>query len=104
MDCNSGKIEDYIDWLYKLNITDAENLKCVLCNEAEESVDHLFVECSFPWMVWCSCFKWRGMSWVIPCNIKHLFEAWLEVGLAAGCSEEIMMFINFYGGLVNLDI
>ena len=43
------------DLLHKLHIIQDADLRCVFCNDAVESIDHLFVECYFSWQVWCMC-------------------------------------------------
>ena len=50
------------DWLLKLNIIDRNNIRCVLCNNADESVDHLLVDCCFAWNVCCVCLNGTGLS------------------------------------------
>ena len=67
------------DWLHKINIIDRNNLRCVLCNNADESVDYLLVNCCFAWNVWCVCLNWNSMSWAVPKSIKDMFEAWIGV-------------------------
>jgi len=42
-----------------------ENLVCGLCGKVEESSSHLFSVCEFTWWVWCLCFEWLGVSFVI---------------------------------------
>ena len=67
--------------LYKLNIIQDGNLRCVFCNNHAETVNHLFMECIFAWNSWCICFRWRGVDWVVPNTLKSMFEAWSCVGL-----------------------
>ena len=45
-----------------------ENPLCCLCGMVEESSSHLFSVCDFAWRVWCLCFKWVGVSFVIHKN------------------------------------
>ncbi|KAL8494410.1 hypothetical protein ACS0TY_025280 [Phlomoides rotata] len=45
--------------LKKRNIlTDGDALSCGLCGSYEETVQHLFFECSFSYQVWCRCYAW----------------------------------------------
>ncbi|KAL8458487.1 hypothetical protein ACS0TY_036126 [Phlomoides rotata] len=37
---------------------DGDDLSCGLCGSYEESVQHLFFECSFSYQVWCRCYAW----------------------------------------------
>ncbi|KAL8548229.1 hypothetical protein ACS0TY_007523 [Phlomoides rotata] len=38
-----------------------DNLKCVLCDDKEESERHIFFECIVAHKVWMLCFKWFGI-------------------------------------------
>ena len=42
-----------------------ENSLFYPCGEEEESSCHLFSVCKFAWRVWCLCFEWLGVSFVI---------------------------------------
>ena len=42
-----------------------ENPLYCLCGMVEESSSHLFSVCDFAWRVWCLCFKWLCVSFVI---------------------------------------
>ena len=39
------------DQLHMLNIIQDNNLRCVLCNNIVETIDHLFVDYFFSWKV-----------------------------------------------------
>lgn len=39
---------------------------CPLCQEAPESVDHLFVLCPFAARVWALCYCWYGLHTTLP--------------------------------------
>ena len=68
------------DCLHKLNILQHGNLRCVLCNSGDESVENLFLERVFTWNIWGRCLSWRNLSWVIPNNLKLMFESWCAIG------------------------
>jgi len=42
-----------------------DNPLCCLCGMEEESNCHLFFVCRFAWLVWCLCFEWLGVTFVI---------------------------------------
>jgi len=42
-----------------------DNLLCCLCGKDDESHCHLFFDCRFDWLVWCLCFEWLGVTFVI---------------------------------------
>ena len=66
-------------WLHKMKILQANKLRCALCNQHDESVEHLFLECNFSWQVWCMCLRWIGLDWVIGNELKTMMESWFEV-------------------------
>ena len=41
--------------LRRFNILRSDDSRCVLCEVADESVQHLFFTCQFAWKVWTSC-------------------------------------------------
>ena len=45
------------DRLVHLNVIDSANVNCVLCNEHEESIQHLFFSCKVAWLLWISCLN-----------------------------------------------
>ncbi|GJY78321.1 RNA-directed DNA polymerase, eukaryota, reverse transcriptase zinc-binding domain protein [Tanacetum coccineum] len=44
---------------------DIPSVLCPLCNDAPESVNHLFLHCSKVKLVWFKCLSWWGVSTVI---------------------------------------
>ena len=40
------------DRLIRLNIINNSDIKCVLCNELPEDVNHLFFSCHSTWQIW----------------------------------------------------
>ena len=62
------------DRLTRLNI--APPFKCVLCEEHEESVDHLFVTCAFAFQCWCFILSKLNYYIPFPNNLWDLFQAW----------------------------
>jgi hypothetical protein len=53
---------------------------CILCKEGEESVDHLFLHCSFSIQFWWRFFKDFGVSWVIPKSCYDLLSICFKCG------------------------
>jgi len=48
---------------------------CPLCNQAEEMVHHLFVECKIAYQVWSMVSKWAGIQMVYNYDlIYHLLR------------------------------
>lgn len=44
-------------WLAHLNIIHGDNIRCILCNFEEETINHLFMHCVFSWKIWCFASK-----------------------------------------------
>jgi hypothetical protein len=52
---------------------------CYFCNNHNESVKHLFFECTFSYAVWQGCLDWLGVVAALPNScVSHLllFESW----------------------------
>ncbi|KAK2654406.1 hypothetical protein Ddye_014262 [Dipteronia dyeriana] len=54
-------------------------LSCPLCNEMEESVDHLFMNCSWSWKVWALGMGWWGGQWCAPNSIKEWADEYVSL-------------------------
>ena len=61
------------DRLNRLHI--APPFKCVLCEEHEETMDHLFVTCSFSYQCWCFILSKLNHLTPLPNNLWDLFQA-----------------------------
>ena len=66
--------------LAKLQIINPSQDLCPLCNEKSESVDHLFIHCSFSWQVWSWWLSLWNVSWSPPATVKNIFEQWAIQG------------------------
>jgi len=52
-----------------------DNPLCCLCGMEVESHCHLFFVCRFAWLVWCLCFEWLGVSFVIHYDpVSNFFQ------------------------------
>lgn len=47
---------------------------CVLCKKAGESVDHVFLSCTFSWKLWSLLFNDIKFCWVAPKDCFSLFS------------------------------
>ena len=47
---------------------------CVICNESQETTQHLFLECVYAQRVWLLCLRWIGISSVQHKDISDHFE------------------------------
>ncbi|XP_039050464.1 uncharacterized protein LOC120191616 [Hibiscus syriacus] len=48
--------------LKKMGIPIGEDIQCPFCNQAEESVQHLFISCQFSWVLWNIIISYWGFS------------------------------------------
>ena len=48
-----------------MNVIDAGNENCVLCNEQRETISHLFFSCTSSWKVWNAVIQQCGFSMVL---------------------------------------
>lgn len=46
---------------------------CVLCDEKEESIPHLFLHCRVGWRIWMRVYGWLGLSTVLSDMVGHHF-------------------------------
>ncbi|CAL5334586.1 unnamed protein product [Camellia sinensis] len=53
------------------------NVACPFCHAAEESVDHLFVQCPEIWKVWGRLLQWWNLYWVSPATVDGVLSWWL---------------------------
>ena len=50
--------------------------RCFLCEEDEESIDHLLIHCKSAKMLWNLFLSIVGASWVFPRSVLHTLLAW----------------------------
>ena len=43
--------------------------RCCLCEEDEETIDHLLIYCKIARMLWDLFLTTIGTSWVFPCSV-----------------------------------
>ena len=56
--------------------------RCFLCEEDEETINHLLIHCRSAKMLWDLLLSIGGISWVFPSSILHTLLAWQ--GIAVG--------------------
>ena len=62
------------DRLQKINIS--QPFQCVLCSEDVETVDHLFIQCSFAQQCWNFVMQKLNLSMPLPYTLWELFQSW----------------------------
>lgn len=68
--------------LFKRNvIVNLKGSSCILCVEWIELASHLFVTCNLSSCVWYKIFRWLGFQFVIPSDIRIIFEVFISLGV-----------------------
>ena len=70
---------------------------CVLCQEKEESCQHLFIECKNAQQVWSSCLKWLGLLSVQHNDIKDHF---VSFHIAQASSKQNLVLKGVWAAIV----
>ena len=52
-----------------------------MCNEEEETVNHLFFECKVSWRIWSLCFVWLRVLSVNHYDAKMYFMKFVPAGM-----------------------
>ena len=50
--------------------------RCCLCEEDEETIDHLLIHCKIARMLWDLFLTTVGTTWVFPHSVRHTLLAW----------------------------
>ena len=50
--------------------------RCFLCEEDEETIDHLLIHCKRAKTLWNLFLSVVGTSWVLPSSVLHTLLAW----------------------------
>ena len=50
--------------------------RCFMCEEEEETIDHLLIHCKSAKMLWDLFLTMVGISWVFPHSVFHTLLAW----------------------------
>ena len=50
--------------------------RCFMCEEEEETIDHLLIHCKSVKMLWDLFLSIVEMSWVFPQSVLHTLLAW----------------------------
>ncbi|KAK3189704.1 hypothetical protein Dsin_029265 [Dipteronia sinensis] len=67
------------DVLHRLGSQVDSNVRCPICQESEESIDHLFLSCKWANSLWHRCMKWWDVSVCLPRSLKEWWESWMEL-------------------------
>ena len=50
--------------------------RCFMCEEEDETIDHLLIHCKIAKMLWDLILSTVGISWVFPHSVRHTLLAW----------------------------
>ena len=62
--------------------------RCVMCEEDEETIDHLLIHCKCAKMLWDLFLSIVGISWVFPHSVLHTLLAWQGVMWARNAKKQ----------------
>ena len=75
--------------------------RCFMCEEEEETIDHLLIHCKIAKMLWDLILSIVGISWVFPNSVLHTLLAWQ--GAAVGKKRKkiwlaapLCLFLNIW--------
>ena len=61
--------------------------RCFLCEEDEETIDHLLIHCKSAKILWNLFFSIVGTSWVFPHLVLHTILAWQGAVVGKKCKK-----------------
>ena len=78
-------------------------LRCILCKEFEESLEHLFLECKFSREVWHQAYKELQFELTLPTNWDDRFARWKDYYQGHSSTNQILqglekLFLDIYAG------
>ena len=87
-----------LDQLKRRRITLAN--RCFLCEEEEESIDHLLIHCLRAKMLWELFLAIVGSSWVFSRTVRQTLLAWQSANVGKKTQENLdsnpsLLILNF---------
>ena len=87
-----------LDQLKRRGITLAN--RCFLCEEEEESIDHLLIHCLRAKMLWELFLAIVGSSWVFSQTVRQTLLAWQSANVGKKTQENLdsspsLLILNF---------
>ena len=74
-----------LDQLKRRGMTFAN--RCFMCEEEEDTIDHLLIHCKIAKMLWYLILSIVGISWVFPQSVLHTLLAWQGVVVGKKCKK-----------------
>ena len=69
-------------------------MNCRLCNNNNESLDHVFLLCPWSWNLWSNCMNWWDISFCAPFSLIDRWRGW--VGLCSRKNSERVWVSLFF--------
>ncbi|KAL4271167.1 hypothetical protein GQ457_13G010790 [Hibiscus cannabinus] len=82
------------DELFKRGILPSSDNFCFFCNNAPETVKHLFFSCNFSWHIWAMLGNYWGISMVLHQNPMAFFLAWPQL-LTSWAHDHMWLLIPY---------
>ena len=73
--------------------------RCCLCEEDEETIDHLLIHCKIVRMLWDLFLTIVGTSWVFPHSVLHTLSAWQGAPVGKKRKKSGWLLLNVFSGL-----
>lgn len=61
---------------------------CMLCDESEETIDHILIACVFARETWFRALSWLGMERLTPTPMDASFQGWWRRANRRAATEE----------------
>ncbi|KAK0598706.1 hypothetical protein LWI29_037228 [Acer saccharum] len=75
------------DVMYQFGFQPGLNLSCPLCNRATETIDHLFIHCSWTWKLLSSCLNWWEVSQCPNNSLVNWFQSGFSLCPSSNCGR-----------------
>ena len=70
--------------------------RCCLCEENEETIDHLLIHCSRAMMLWDLLLAITNFNWVFPHTVRQLLLAWQSASVGKKTEESLVGSSSLY--------
>ena len=67
----------------------AQEVLCIFCGRALETIDHVLISCHLAWRLWCEASQGWGVHLVFPGSLRSLFELWMDIRIGGKFMKKI---------------
>ncbi|PWA40524.1 hypothetical protein CTI12_AA561720 [Artemisia annua] len=83
-------------------IPSGQQVNCIWCNDATESVHHLLLHCGWSFRIWSALFRWWNVEWIIPSSLAQFSEDWNQgMGINA---KKFWCFIGLFEACADIGL